>query len=75
LGSRPVEIHVLVNFALSEVCTVVSLLCHYYSSTLRYVRQALLPTKKKNSPPADRRRLPTMAFGGWISTIKIDKKI
>ncbi len=30
--------------------------------------------KKKNSPPANRRRLPTMAFGRWISTTKIDKK-
>jgi hypothetical protein len=33
-----------------------------------------MPTKKKNSPPADRRLLPTMAFGRWISTTKIDKK-
>jgi hypothetical protein len=33
-----------------------------------------MPTKKKNSPPADRRRLPTMAFGRWISTTKIDLK-
>jgi hypothetical protein len=33
-----------------------------------------MPTKKKNSPPADRRQLPTMAFGRWISTTKIDEK-
>jgi hypothetical protein len=33
-----------------------------------------MPTKKKYPPPADRRRLPTMAFGRWISTIKIDNK-
>jgi hypothetical protein len=31
-------------------------------------------TKKKNSPPADRRQLLTMAFGRWISTTKIEKK-
>jgi hypothetical protein len=37
--------HVFVNFALREVCTV-SLSRHYCSSTLRYVRQVLLPTKK-----------------------------
>jgi site-specific recombinase len=30
--------------------------------------------KKKNSPPADRRWLPAMAFGRWISTTKIVKK-
>jgi hypothetical protein len=46
LGSRPAEIHVFVNFALHEVCTTASLLRHYCSSTLRYVRQVLLPTKK-----------------------------
>jgi hypothetical protein len=34
-----------------------------------------MPTKKKNSSPVDRRQLPTMAFGRWISTTKIDKKI
>jgi hypothetical protein len=33
-----------------------------------------MPTKKKNSPPADRCQLPTMAFGRYISTTKIDKK-
>jgi hypothetical protein len=33
-----------------------------------------MPTKKKNSPPADRRWLPTMAFGRWISTPEIDLK-
>jgi hypothetical protein len=34
-----------------------------------------MPTKKKNSPPTDRRRLPTMSFGRWISTTtKIDRK-
>jgi hypothetical protein len=54
LGSRPA--------ARREVCTV-SLSLHYCNSTLGYGRQVLLPTKKKNSPPADRRRLPTMAFG------------
>jgi hypothetical protein len=45
LGSRPAEIHVFVNFPLREVCTI-SLSRHYCSSTLRYVRQVLLPTKK-----------------------------
>jgi hypothetical protein len=71
LGSRPAEILVYVNFAQCEVCTV-SLSRHYCYSTLGYVRQVLMPTKKKNSPPADRRRLPTMAFGRWISTTKTD---
>jgi hypothetical protein len=74
LGSRPAEIPVFVNFARREVCTV-SLTRHYCNSTLGYGRQALLPTKKKNSPPADRHQLPTMAFDRWISTTKIDKKI
>jgi hypothetical protein len=46
----------------------------YCNSTLGYGRQVLLPTKKKNSPSADRRQLPTMAFGRWISTTKIDLK-
>jgi hypothetical protein len=73
LGSRPAEIHVFVNFARGEVCTV-SLLRHYCNSTLGYVRQVPQPMKKKNSPPAGRRQLPTMAFGRWISTTKIDKK-
>jgi hypothetical protein len=41
---------------------------------LGYGRQVLLPTKKKNLPPADRRQLPTMTFGRWISTTKIDYK-
>jgi hypothetical protein len=40
--------------------------------TLGYGRQVLLPTKKKNSPRADLCQLPTMAFGRWISTTKID---
>jgi hypothetical protein len=71
LGSRPAEIPVFVNFARRAVCTV-SLSRHYFNSTLGYRRQVLMPTKKKNSPPADRRRLPTMAFGRWISTTKID---
>jgi hypothetical protein len=67
LGSWPAEIHVFVNFAQREVCTL-SLLRHYCNSTLGYRRQVMMPTKKKNSPPADHRRLPTMAFGRWIST-------
>jgi hypothetical protein len=46
LGSRPAEVHVFVNFARREVCTV-SLSRHYCNSTLGYVRQVLLPTKKK----------------------------
>jgi hypothetical protein len=47
LGSQPAEIHVFVNFALREVCTV-SLSRQYCSPTLRYnMRQVLLPTKKK----------------------------
>jgi hypothetical protein len=71
LGSWPAEIPVFVNFAWREVCTV-SLLRHYCNSTLGYGRQVLLPTKKKNSPPTERRQLPTMAFGRWISTTKID---
>jgi hypothetical protein len=33
-----------------------------------------MPTKKKTSPPADRRQLPPMAFDRWISTTKIDLK-
>jgi hypothetical protein len=33
-----------------------------------------MPTKKKNSPPAYHCPLPTMAFGRWISTTKIDRK-
>jgi hypothetical protein len=73
LGSWPAEIHVFVNFARGEVYTV-SLSRHYCNSTLGYMRQVVLPTKKKNSPPADCRRLPTMAFGRWISTTKIDEK-
>jgi hypothetical protein len=73
LGSQSAEIPVFVNFAQREVCTV-SLSRHYRNSTLGYGRQVLLPAKKKNSPPADRRGLPTMAFGRWISTTKIDKK-
>jgi hypothetical protein len=51
-GSRPAVIPVFVNFAQREVCTV-SLSRHYCKSTLDYVRQVLLPMKKKNSPPAD----------------------
>jgi hypothetical protein len=74
LGSRPAEIPVFVNVARREVCTV-SLSRHYCNSTLGYGRQVLMPTKKKNSSPANHRRLPTMAFGRWISTTKIDKKI
>jgi hypothetical protein len=73
LGSRPAEIPVFVNFARCEVCTV-SLSHHYCNSTLGYGRQVLMPTKKKNSPPADRLRLPAMAFCRWISTTKIEKK-
>jgi hypothetical protein len=72
LGSRPAEIPVFVNFARHEVCTV-SLSRHYCNSTLGYGRQVLMPTKKKKSPPADRRRFPTMAFGRWISTTNIDQ--
>jgi hypothetical protein len=71
LGSGPAEIPVFVNFSRREVCTD-SLSRHYCNSTLGYGRQVLMPTKKKNSPPADRRRLPAMAFGRWISTTKID---
>jgi hypothetical protein len=41
---------------------------HYRATTVTQ----LWATKKKNSPPADHRRLPTMAFGRWISTTKID---
>jgi hypothetical protein len=71
LGSRPAENPVFVNFAWREVFTI-SLSRHYCNSTLGYGRQVLMPTKKKNSPPADRHRLPTRAFGRWISTRKID---
>jgi hypothetical protein len=63
LGSRPAEIHVFVNnFALREVCTV-SLSCHYCSSTLRYVRQVLLSTKKNKLTSS--RSLPTADCRPW----------
>jgi hypothetical protein len=53
LGSRPAEIHLFVSFAGREVYTV-SLSRHYCNSTLGYGRQVLMPTKKKNSPTANR---------------------
>jgi hypothetical protein len=48
LGSRPAEIHVFVNFARGEVCTV-SLSRHYCNSTLGYVRQVLLYLRRRKT--------------------------
>jgi hypothetical protein len=55
MGSQPPEIHIFVNFALCEVCTV-SLQYRTTNVAQRYVRQVLQPTKKKNSPLANRHR-------------------
>jgi hypothetical protein len=63
LGSRPAEIHVFVNFALCEVCTV-SLSHHYSNSTLGYVRQVLLSTKKNKLTSS--RSSSTADHGVWL---------